>query len=121
LTARVEELVIESGWPQAARGEIELDALTAPPPRNANVGSYLVVLPDPGSSAADGEITAAVTDKEGPLSVQGRLGVSADRSFLLEGTLAARGSTPPGLERSLQLLGPADESGRRPFSVSGTL
>jgi hypothetical protein len=53
--------------------------------------------------------------------VQGRLSVSADRSFLLEGTLASRGSTPKGLERSLQLLGPPDESGRRPFSVSGTL
>lgn len=121
LTARVEELVIESGWPRVARGELELDALTAPPPRNANIGSYLVVLPDPGSTAADAELTAAVEDKEGPLSVQGRLSVSADRSFLLEGTLAARGSTPPGLERSLRLLGPADESGRQPFSVSGTL
>lgn len=121
LTASITELIIDSGWPRAARGEIELDALTTPPPRNANVGSYLVVLPDPGSTAADGEITAAVKDKEGPLSVQGRLSVSADRSFLFEGTLASRGSTPKGLERSLQLLGPPDESGRRPFSVSGTL
>lgn len=121
MTARVEELVIESGWPRAARGQLELDALTAPPPRNANIGSYLVVLPDPGSAAADGHITAAVKDKDGPLSVEGRLSVSPDRSFLLEGTLAARGSTPAGMERSLRLLGPPDESGRRPFSVSGTL
>jgi len=30
--------------------------------------------------------------------------LSRDRSFLLEGTLAPRGSVPPELERSLQLL-----------------
>jgi hypothetical protein len=35
--------------------------------------------------------------------------------------LAPRGPVPPAMERSLQLLGPADASGRRPFSVGGTL
>jgi hypothetical protein len=64
---------------------------------------------------------ARVTDKEGPFSFDGRFTLGADRSFLLEGTLAPRGSTPPALARSLELLGPADAAGRRPVSVSGTL
>ena len=49
-----------------------------------------------------------------------RLTLGRDRSFLLEGTLAPRGSSPPELARSLALLGPADAGGRRPVSVSGT-
>jgi hypothetical protein len=99
-----------------------MNALVAPPPRNAVVGSFRVVMPDPQGAAAAGDTLAArVADKGGPFSVDARLTLSRDRSFLLEGTLAPRGSVPPELERSLQLLGPADATGRRPFSVSGTL
>jgi hypothetical protein len=39
----------------------------------------------------------------------------------LKGTLLPRGQVPPAMERSLQLLGPADATGRRQFSVGGTL
>ena len=52
---------------------------------------------------------------------EGRFTLGADRSFLLEGSLAPRGNTPPPLVRSLELLGPPDANGRRPVSISGTL
>jgi general secretion pathway protein N len=109
LTGLFDEIVVSDGWPTTLRGTLDMDDLVAPPPRNASIGSYHVVMP------------ARVTDKEGPFSFEGRFTLGRDRSFLLDGTLAPRGSTPPALARSLELLGPADAAGRRPVSVSGTL
>lgn len=122
LSAQFDEIVVTGGWPTTLRGTLEMDGLIAPPPRNISIGSYQVVMPDPQASAARaGELTARVNDKEGPFSFEGRFTLGADRSFLLEGSLAPRGNTPPPLVRSLELLGPPDASGRRPVSVSGTL
>ena len=121
LQANFAELHIEKGWPASVRGTIDMDSLTAPPPRNASIGSYHAVLPDPQAAAGTTGISARVSDKEGPFAVDGRVTLAPDRSFLLEGTLAPRGDTPPALRRSLELLGPADAAGRRPFSVSGTI
>jgi len=117
-----EEIAVAAGWPTAIRGTLEMDGMIAPPPRNISIGSYHVEMPDPtASDATGGVLSARVTDKEGPLSFEGRLTLSPDRSFLLEGTVAPRGTTPAQLQQSLQLLGPPDANGRRPVSVSGTL
>jgi general secretion pathway protein N len=122
IRAEFAELELAKGWPVGVRGTIDMDGLVAPPPRNASIGSYHAVLPDPKSQAKPGaDISARVTDKEGPFEVDGRLTLAPDRSFLLDGTLAPRGDTPPALRRSLELLGPADAAGRRPFGVSGTI
>ena len=122
LLADIAELKLEKGWPVSVQGTIDMDTLIAPPPRNASIGSYHAVLPDPTAQAGTVPgISARVNDKEGPFAVDGRVTLSPDRSFLLEGTLAPRGDTPPALRRSIELLGPADAAGRRPFSVSGTL
>jgi general secretion pathway protein N len=122
LSGRFDEITLTKGWPTTLRGTLDMDGLIAPPPRSTSIGSYHVMIPDPaaGEVALD-SLTARVTDKEGPFSFEGRFTLGADRSFLLEGTLAPRGTTPPALVRSLELLGPADASGRRPVSVSGTL
>lgn len=122
LSGRFDEITLSNGWPQTLRGTLDMDDLIAPPPRNTSIGSYRVVIPDPAAGeAAQDSLTARVADKEGPFSFEGRFTLGADRSFLLEGTLAPRGTTPPALLRSLELLGPADATGRRPVSVSGTL
>lgn len=122
LSAQFEEVVVQDGWPTTLRGSLDMDGLIAPPPRNTTIGSYHIVIPDPqaGATNAD-ELNARVVDKEGPFAFEGRFTLGADRSFLLEGMLAPRGSTPPALARSLELLGPPDAAGRRPLSVSGTL
>jgi len=120
--ADLAELRLRQGWPQSVRGTVDMDGLIAPPPRNTSIGSYHAVLPDPAAAAgATAGLTAKVTDKEGPFAVDARLTLAPDRSFLLDGTLAPRGDTPQALRRSLELLGPADATGRRQFSVSGTL
>ncbi len=122
LSAQFEEIVVSGGWPTALRGTLDMDGLIAPPPRNISIGSYHVDMPDPtAGNPQDGQLTARVKDKDGPFSFEGRFSLGADRSFLLEGSLAPRGNTPPPLVRSLELLGPPDANGRRPVSVSGTL
>lgn len=123
-SGKLDEVSIEGGWPTALRGTIDLDDLVTPPPRNASVGGFHVVLPHPkpqGEGSLPDHLTAQVTDKHGPFSVDGQLSIGKDRSFLLEGMVAARGGVPENMRQSLEILGPPDAAGRRPFSVSGTL
>jgi general secretion pathway protein N len=122
LNGRLDEVTVSKGWPSVVRGSLDMDGLIAPPPRSISIGSYRIEMPDPkATDAPAGQLTAHVADKEGPFSFEGRFTLGADRNFLLEGTLAPRGTTPPALVRSLQLLGPPDADGRRPVSVSGSL
>jgi len=118
---------LQQGWPTTLQGSLDLDGLVAPPPRNAPVGSFHAVFPaaqpQPSLSVPQdpSNLTAQVKDKDGPFSVDAQLTLSPTRNFAFEGTLAPRGPVPPAMERSLQLLGPADATGRRQFSVGGTL
>lgn len=129
VAGRFEEIRFADGWPSTLRGTIDLDGLVAPPPRNAPVGSYHAQFPHPrpqgstttGAALDPTAVTAYVVDKGGPFSVEAQLTLARNREFLLEGMLAPRGPVPPAMEQSLQMLGPADASGRRPFSIGGTL
>jgi hypothetical protein len=78
-------------------------------------------MPDSFSPRKEGELSARIVETDGPLSVDARLTLEANRNFLLEGTLAPKAGVPPGLERSLRLLGPADAAGRREFSIGGSI
>ena len=123
-SGRFEEIVVTAGWPTTIRGTLDMDDLVAPPPRNANVGGFHVVFPHPapqGVASLPDHLSALVTDKQGPFSVEGALSIGKDRSFLFEGRVAPRGAVPESMQHSLDILGPPDAAGRRPFSVSGTL
>ena len=121
ISGTIEELLIVDGWPAELTGNLNLDSLTAPPPRNAQVGSFQLTMPDSFSPRKEGELSARIVETDGPLSVDARLTLEANRNFLLEGTLAPKAGVPPGLERSLRLLGPADAAGRREFSIGGSI
>jgi hypothetical protein len=126
-TGRFTAVDVTQGWPALLQGTLELDGLVAPPPRSAPVGSFNAVFPaaQPRPSlsvpADPANVTAQVTDKNGPFAVDAQLTLSRTRNFALEGTLVPRGPVPPAMERSLQLLGPAGAAGRRQFSVGGSL
>jgi Type II secretion system (T2SS), protein N len=126
-TGQFDAIELRQGWPTTLKGSLDLDGLVAPPPRNAPVGSFHAVFPavapKPSLSVPPdpANLTAQVKDKDGPYSVDAQLTLSRARNFAFEGTLAPRGPVPPAMERSLQLLGPADATGRHQFSVGGTL
>jgi general secretion pathway protein N len=126
-TGEFDAIDLQQGWPANIKGSLDLDGLVAPPPRNAPVGSFHAVFPAPQPKPSlsvpqdQSNLTAQVNDKDGPYSVDAQLTLSRARNFAFEGVLAPRGPVPPAMERSLQLLGPADAAGRRQFSVGGTL
>jgi hypothetical protein len=113
------ELKLVSAWPVAAKGTLHLTGLVMPQLGQVTIGSFDIVAPDPRTSSTD--LTARVSDKEGPLSLDANLTLSPGRAFDLQGTVAPRDGAPPDLVRSLEVLGPADPEGRRQFGVSGTL
>jgi len=115
------ELRLTAGWPVAAAGVIELSDVVMPQLGRDVIGSFEVVIPDPQAAPPAGsDIRARVSDSGGPVAVDASLTLADGRRFLLEGTVAARDGAPANLVRSLEYLGPADASGRRPFGVSGT-
>ena len=118
IAADIGRLVIDENWPVAAVGTVDLHDLTAPPPRVAALGSFRLSFPE---QAGNDGLIASVTQTDGPLLVDGQLTLGPDRSFLIEGRLAPRGTPSPDLANLLQVLGPPDAGGRRPFSLSGTL
>jgi hypothetical protein len=126
-TGSFAEVHVQQRRPVALRGSLDIEGLVTPPPRSASLGSFRTVFPHPQPQPSlsipqdPGNVTAQVTDKDGPFSVDAQLTLSPARNFSLEGTLAPRGPVPPAMQQSLQLLGPADATGRRQFSVGGTL
>lgn len=126
-TGEFAEVRLERGWPAVLRGTLDLDDLIAPPPRNAPLGSFHAVFPHPAPQASlsvpvdPANLTAQVVDKGGPYSVDAQFTLSRGRAFALEGALAPRGEVPVAMQKSLELLGPADASGRRQFSIGGSL
>lgn len=117
ITADMSTLVIEENWPVAAVGTVDLHDLASPPPRAAALGSFRLSFAE---RAGNEGLVATVTQTDGPLLVDGQLTLGSDRSFLLEGRLAPRGTPSADLARLLQALGPPDADGRRAFSASGT-
>ena len=121
------EVRLEQGWPVGLRGTLDLDGLVAPPPRSAPLGSFHAVFPHPAPQASlsvpvdPDNLTAQVIDKDGPYAVEAQFTLSRSRTFALEGVLAPRGQVPESMQRSLELLGPADATGRRQFSIGGSI
>lgn len=120
LNLRFADLVVEDGWPTHLDGSLEALDLSNPARRTGGLGSYKVVFP-PDASAGD-TIAGALSDLGGPLQVTGTVQLKkSDRSYVVEGLVAARPDAPQNLAKSLEILGPPDADGRRPFSVAGTL
>ena len=118
---RFNELQLHDGWPRVANGAAEILNLTSASQASSLSGSYKVTFPstsvDPGENVVAGDLV----DLGGPLQLNGELQLRPDRSYLLTGMVAARPEAPPNLANQLQILGPPDAEGRRPFSLEGTL
>jgi general secretion pathway protein N len=119
LTLKLSTVEIIARWPTQLVGSIEVLDLAGPARRPTAMGSYKLVFPEQPPSAV---LRAALTDISGPLQLAGTLELKAsDRSYVLEGLIAARSEASSELSNSLQFLGPADAQGRRPISLAGTM
>lgn len=118
LNVRLAALTLDNGWPISADGLLEVVDLTGPARRPANMGSYKVTFP-PGPAGED--LVGAIADAGGPLEIAGNIRLKPDRSYVIEGVVAARPDAPKSVADTLQYLGTPDAQGRRPFSLAGTL
>lgn len=117
--ANFSELVVEDNWPVAARGTLLANDVTQP---NGTVfGSYRVDFPAATSEPApERTLVGAIQDSGGPLEIAGLARFQPDRTYEINAKVAARPEASQSIARALEYLGPADPSGRRDFSMSGT-
>lgn len=118
LNMRLASLELVDGWPARADGTIELINLVGPARRPAELGSYKVIFPP---ELTGNELVGALADTGGPLEIAGNIRLKPDRSYLVEGSVAARPEAPRSMTDGLQMLGSPDAQGRRPFSLAGTM
>ncbi len=110
---------------QAASGEAEVTGLRAPQvAAGADLGGYALRLPA-DAIAADGTLSATLTDTGGPLQLQAGIQFSTrERRGVLSGTVLARAQAPEALRAQLaqlaQLHAP-DAQGRIPFDLELSL
>jgi general secretion pathway protein N len=120
LNLKLADLVVANGWPTVLNGTVEAVDLVGPPRKPANIGSYKLTFPDPKAKAAEG-LAGTLVDTAGPLQIAGTLLLKPDRSYQIDGLVATRPTTPRDVADALQILGPPDPQGRRPFSMAGTM
>ncbi len=105
---------LEGKQVQALSGELQLREFNDG--SGGALGSYNLKFP----SAASPPFVGVLQDMDGPFAVTASLTVNVDRSWLLEGTVAARPGAPQALQRRLDILGPPDANGRRRLAAEGT-
>lgn len=79
------------------------------------LGSFELRFPD------DGSMVGQLRDLSGPLALQGQVQLTHQNSYRVSGTLEARPDASSQLTQALELIGPADNEGRRSFSLTGSL
>lgn len=109
---------LDNGALTAAAGTVDVLNLREPPPNGVAIGSYRLTFDE--SARQGDEVVGQLEDLEGPMEVSGTVTFGADRSYVIDGLVAARAGAPPGMVERLRYLGSADAQGRRPFSVAGT-
>ncbi|MBW4053198.1 MAG: type II secretion system protein N [Proteobacteria bacterium] len=67
-----------------------------------------------------GEPTGELRDLGGPLSVQGKVVLTAQPGYDLSGYVTPRPSAVPALIHAIEFLGTPDAQGRRRFALSGS-
>ncbi len=69
----------------------------------------------------EGKVTGEITDRSGPLKVEGTLQLSPDRNYRFNGTVAPATDAPASVKQALGWLGKPDAQGRYRFSYSGRM
>jgi general secretion pathway protein N len=116
--AELASLSLRPGHVPMIEGTVDVRDLVAPPPNGNAIGSYRVTFDE--SSLQSDKLVGQLQDLDGPMQVTGTVSLAADRSYVLEGLVAARSGASNAVIQTLRFLGTPDAQGRRPFSVAGT-
>jgi general secretion pathway protein N len=110
---------IANGMPQDAEGKLFVRGLKGPGPDGALLGDFELTIGE--GAVGTGTLTGRLSDLGGPLRVRGTIELKRDRSYFVSGEVAPGPGAGPAIFDTLAFLGPPDISGRRPFTVEGTL
>lgn len=118
LSARVDELSLESGRIATLSGTVNLDSIQPLGLRDVDLGAFQIIVPPDQTGPFSGSVAAV----SGPLVLQNaRVDVQPDGRFLVEGLVAAKPDAPDMIVQGLQFLGQTDANGFRPFRQEGAL
>lgn len=121
LSAELSHLAIKEGWPVAIAGRVDVQDIQKMAATGASpFGSFRLEFPAPQVTPNDG-LTGVLQDTGGPLNVVGTLRLQPDRTYVIDGHVAARGDAAPDVARAIEYLGTPDAQGRREFSLAGSL
>jgi general secretion pathway protein N len=110
---------IANGTPQDAQGRLFVRGLKAPGPGGALLGDFELTIGE--GAVGTGTLTGRLSDLGGPMRVRGTIELKRDRSYFMSGEVAPGPGAGPAIFDTLAFLGPPDSTGRRPFTVEGTL
>jgi hypothetical protein len=101
----ITDLKLDLGKPESAVGDIRVSNLSAPQIADgADLGAFELTLPA-GAVDANGNVSAQLNDKGGPLDVQALIHYSAsEHTGMLTGTVRERPGAPPALLSQLENL-----------------
>jgi general secretion pathway protein N len=102
-----------------ATGKMFVRELRAPGAGGAELGDFELVVGE-GAVGTD-RLTGRLSDLGGPLRVRGAIELMSDGQYFMSGEAAPGPGAGPAIFDTLSFLGPPDASGRRPFSIEGTL
>ena len=111
-------LRLEKGRLTALEGTARASQLASVGPLPVAYGNYQLQFP---RATGDSLSVGQIRDEGGPLQVQATLRVTPALDWQLDGLVAARATSDPGLARHIQYLGSPDAQGLRPFSLAGSL
>jgi general secretion pathway protein N len=102
-----------------ATGKMFVRELRAPGAGGAELGDFELVVGE-GAVGTD-RLTGRLSDLGGPLRVRGAIELMSNGQYFMSGEVAPGPGAGPAIFDTLSFLGPPDASGRRPFSIEGTL
>ena len=115
----IEHIRIVERHAEDAAGKLFVRALRAPGSGGQMLGDFELTVGE-GAVGTD-TLAGRIRDLGGPLRVRGAIELKRDRSYFLSGEVAPGPGAGPGIFDTLSFLGAPDASGRRPFSIEGTL
>lgn len=112
------KLVVDSaGRILAAEGSVIWHQAAMSAPQALALGDLLLQLRTEG----EGQVAGDISDRGGPLKVEGALQLSPDGAYRINGTVAAAPDAPATLVKSLGWLGKPDSQGRYRLDYSGRM
>lgn len=122
VAARFEELALDAGRIETARGTLKVAGVVLPIPTagpRLGAGTYSVAF-DAEALDSGEPLTGLLSDDGGPLEITGRVTFTPPRSYELTGKAKPRPEAPPELRDALNMLGPAMPDGAHDLSVAGS-